>query len=210
MWHARVEEHRWWMLSLMGLLAIVFGIALILLPVHILALRIVEVIFRQAGRFSAGMTGLAAFLGILAVVAVDGLLNIFAPGIMMGSRASWIRGGAGVAVTIAAICSPDWTVVGAVQLIAVWAMLVGVLELVFARYVAKDATDRALFVVAAIASMAIGIGILEWVLIGAVVVSAVVGVAAMVRGSSLIVLGVKSRTQYKSGIQKHAVGSASA
>jgi hypothetical protein len=77
------------------------------------------------------------------------------------------------------------------RLIGVWAVLIGFLELVFAHDSAKD---RTLLLIAAIASIALGLGMMKWASAGAVVVSAVVGVAAAARGISLIVGGIHERT----------------
>jgi uncharacterized membrane protein HdeD (DUF308 family) len=54
--------------------------------------------------------------------------------------------------------------------------------------------DRAPRVIAGIVSIAIGVGVMRWVFAGAVVVSAVVGVAAAARGVSLIVSVIHERT----------------
>ena len=49
-------------------------------------------------------------------------------------------------------------------------------------------------IIAAIALIAIGIGMMRWVFAGAAVVTAVVGVAAAARGVSLILSGIYERT----------------
>ena len=72
-----------------------------------------------------------------------------------------------------------------------WAVLVGILELAFVRDSAKD---RALQIIAAVALILIGVGMMRWVFAGAVVVSAVVGVAAASRGVSLILSAIHERT----------------
>ena len=75
----------------------------------------------------------------------------------------------------------------AVNLIGLWAILIGVLELDLASHSAKD---RALLIIAAFASIAIGVVLMRWVFAGAVLVSAIVGIAAAARGVSLIVSGI--------------------
>jgi len=79
----------------------------------------------------------------------------------------------------------------AVNLIGLWAILIGVLELDSARHSAKD---RALLIIAAFASIAIGVGLMRWVFAGAVLVSAIVGIAAAARGVSLIVSGIHQQS----------------
>lgn len=180
----------WWKLILSGLLAFAFGIAAVLLPFNIMFRRILDVIFGGAKPLSGSMTAVAVMLALVALVAVDGLINLFGAGVM-DKGAARIRGIVGVAVALAAVFWPGLTAFVAVELIGLWAVLIGVLELVFARDSAKD---RALRLVAAIASIALGVGMMRWAFAGAVVVSAVVGVAAAARGISLIVSGIHERT----------------
>ena len=93
-------------------------------------------------------------------------------------------------MAIAAIFWPGMTAYVAVNLIGLWAILIGVLELDSARHSTKD---RALLIIAAFASIAIGVGLMRWVFAGAVLISAIVGVAAAARGVSLIVSGIHER-----------------
>lgn len=190
--HDSEEQRSWWKLVLLGLLAIAFGIAAVALPASILSARILDVIFRVAKPFSAGMTAVAAVVALVAVVAIDGLVNLLGAG-ATGKRASRIRGIVGIAVAIAAIFWPGQTIYVAVELIGAWAILVGVLELLFARYSSKGKKDRAMLIIAAIASIAIGVGLMKWVFVGAVLVSMAVGIAAAARGVSLIMLGISER-----------------
>jgi uncharacterized membrane protein HdeD (DUF308 family) len=48
---------------------------------------------------------------------------------------------------------------------------------------------------AAIASIVVGVGLMRWVFAGAIIISALVGIAAAARGFSLIVTGVSERTE---------------
>src|SRR5208337_795222 len=74
----RSEARRsWWKLVLSGLLAFAFGIAAVLLPANIMFGRILDVIFGQAKPLSGGMTAVAALLALVALVAVDGVINLF-------------------------------------------------------------------------------------------------------------------------------------
>jgi uncharacterized membrane protein HdeD (DUF308 family) len=173
-------------LVLSGLLAFAFGIAAVYFPANIMFRRIIDVIFGEAKPLSGGTTAVAALLALVALVAVDGLINLFGEGLIDKSVAR-IRGTAGIAVAIAAVFWPGITAFVAVELIGLWAVLVGILELAFVRDSAKD---RALQIIAAVALILIGVGMMRWVFAGAVVVSAVVGVAAAARGVSLILSGV--------------------
>jgi uncharacterized membrane protein HdeD (DUF308 family) len=185
-------QRSWWKPVLTGILAIAFGIAAVVLPAGIMSGRILDVIFGVAKPLSGSMTAVAALLALVALVAIDGLVHLFGTG-GMEKRASRIRGVAGIAVVIAAIFWPGRTVYVAVELIGLWAILVGLLELVFARYSGEGPKDRALLVIAAIASIVVGVGLMRWVFVGAVVISAVVGIAAAARGVSLMISGISQR-----------------
>ncbi len=208
MWYHDSEDQRsWWKFVLMGVLAIGFGIAALVLPAAILSFRVLDLIFGVAKPLSASMTAVAALFAVVAVVAIDGFVHLFGSDVM-GKRASTIRGAIGVAVAIAAIFWPDWTVFAAVQLIGLWAILIGVLELVFARDSGKNANQRALLIIAAIASIAIGVLVMAKVFVGVALVSALIALAAAARGISLIVLGISHRSRHEDGSKKQAVDAA--
>jgi uncharacterized membrane protein HdeD (DUF308 family) len=186
------QQQSWWELVLAGVLAIAFGIAAVALPSGVLSARILDLIFGVAKPFSGSMTAIAALLALVALVGIDGLLNLFGKSVT-GKRASAIRGVIGIAVAIVAIFWPERTVFVAVELIGVWAILVGILEILFARHSNEDAKNRALRIIAAIAAIAVGVGLMRWAFVGAIVVSALVGIAAAARGTSLIMIGVSHR-----------------
>lgn len=199
------EQRSWWKLVLSGLLAIAFGVAAIVLPVQILSARVLDLIFGLTKPFSASMSAVAALLALVALVAIDGLVNLFGTG-MAVKRASIIRGVVGVAVAIAAVFWPDQTVAAAVELIGLWAIVIGVLELLFARYSSKNTKERVLLIIAAIASIAIGIGVMKKVFVGAVLVSVLVGIAAAARGISLIIVGLSHRFHRHNESENQPVG----
>ena len=184
----------WWKLILTGLLAIAFGIAAMMLPARIMFVRILDVIFGDAKPLSGSMPAVAALLVLVALVAIDGLVNLFGTGVM-DKPAARLRGVIGIAAAIAAVLWPGGTAYVAVELIGLWAIVIGVLELFFARY-SGDARGRALPIVAGIASIVIGASVMMEPFAGAVLVSAVVGVAAAARGLSLIMRGISERSYH--------------
>ena len=204
MHHDSREEWSWWKLVLTGVLGIAFGIAAVALPAGILSARILDAIFGVAKPFSASMTAVAALLALVALVAIDGMMNLF--GAATDKRASRVRGVLGLVIAVTAICWPGRTIYVAVELIGLWAILVGVLELLVARYSGEGPKDRALFVIAAFASIVVGVGLMRWVFVGAIVISALVGIAAAARGISLIIIGVSERLHQPNGTGKQAMG----
>ncbi|HTT17477.1 MAG TPA: DUF308 domain-containing protein [Candidatus Sulfotelmatobacter sp.] len=204
MHHDSREEWSWWKLVLTGVLGIAFGIAAVALPAGVLSARILDAIFGVAKPFSASMTAVAALLALVALVAIDGMMNLF--GAATDKRASRVRGVLGLVIAVTAICWPGRTIYVAVELIGLWAILVGVLELLVARYSGEGPKDRALFVIAAFASIVVGVGLMRWVFVGAIVISALVGIAAAARGISLIIIGVSERLHQPDGTGKQAMG----
>lgn len=179
---------------------------MIVLPGRIMFVRILDVIFGEAKPMSGSMTAVAALLALVALVAVDGLVNLFGKGVM-DKRATRLRGVIGVVTAIAAVLWPERTAYVAVELIGLWAIAIGVLELSFSKYSGEGAKDRALLIVAAIASIVIGAGVMMRPFAGAVVVGAMVGIAAVSRGVSLIMSGISERSHQFDGtqpIKRHA------
>jgi uncharacterized membrane protein HdeD (DUF308 family) len=188
----------WWKQVLIGVVAIAFGICAIGFPAGIMFSRLLDVIFGVAKPLSGSMTAVAAMLALVALVAVDGLANLLGTGVM-DKRGARIRGVIGVGTVIAAIFWPGRTAYIAVELIGLWAITIGVLELLFARYSRESGKNRALLIVAAIASIAVGVGLMWWAFAGAVMISALVGIAAMARGVSLMMSGISLRLHQDDG-----------
>jgi uncharacterized membrane protein HdeD (DUF308 family) len=189
-------QQSWWKLVLTGLLTFTFGVAAVFLSADVMFRRILDVIFRQARPLSASLTGLAALIALLALLAIDGLLNLFGTDVggVGGKRITRLRGVAGITVAIVAIFWPGVTIFGGRG--SNW--IVGCpdrhsrthfCEGVWQRY----AKSRSIDLIAGIAVIVIGVAMMRWVFGGAVLVSAVVGVAAAARGVTLIVRGIRER-----------------
>src|SRR5215831_8276188 len=103
----------------------------------------------------------------------------------MDKRATKFRGVLGVAVADAALFWPGRTAYAAVELIGLRAVLVKVLELYFVSFSGESAKERALLIVAAIASIVIGVIMMRRAFTGAVRVSAMIGVVGEAPGMSL-------------------------
>jgi uncharacterized membrane protein HdeD (DUF308 family) len=188
------QQSSWWKRVLIGILAIAFGLCAVAFPAGIMVGRILDVTFGQAKRYSGSMTAVATLLALVALVAVDGLVHLFGTG-TKDKRTARLRGVAGVAVAIAAIVWPGQTAYIAVELIGLWAILVGVLEFFAARFLRETAKNRTLLVFAAIVAVLLGVGLMVWAFVGAVVISAMVGIAAVTRGISLMMSGFFERNQ---------------
>ena len=188
------DRRSWWRLVLGGLLAFAFGIAAVLLPAGIMFQRFLDVISGHSKPLSGGMSAVAALLVLGVLVAVDGLLHLFGAGVI-GKWSAGLRGVAGIAVAAAVVFWPAITVVVVVELIGAWTILVGLLELIAATKSGEDGKERVVLIIAGIASMVIGVAMMNWVYVGAVAASAVIGVAAAARGISLILSGIRERSK---------------
>lgn len=190
-----MSEHApqsWWKQILIAVGAIVFGICAIVFPARIMIGRLLDDIFGGAKPLSASMTAVATLLALVAMVAIDALVNLFGSGVMDKGRMR-IRGAIGAVALLTAIFWPGKTAYIAVELIGLWAIAVGVLELMYARYSHQDKKGRALIIAAGIASIALGVGIMAWAIVAAVAISVLVGLAAMARGVSLMMTGISDR-----------------
>lgn len=163
-----------------------------MLPGRIMFGRILDVIFGEAKPLSGSMTAVAIFLALIALVAIDGLINLVGP-TTKGKQGNRLRGALGIAVAAAAVLWPGKTAYGAVELIGVWAVLIGVLELSFGIDADGTRKDRTLMILAASAAIVVGVGVMLSPFAGALLVSAMVGVGAAARGISLIISGIAKR-----------------
>ncbi len=197
---------RWWMFVLTGALVLLFGIAAILLPARVVIFRILDVVLGQSRPFSGSMTAIAALLALVCLVAIDGLLHLFGAGVMEERRGSRIRGVVGIGVAVAVILWPGRTASVAIDLIGAWAVLIGILELIFMTSHGRSAKGRTVTILCSLASIAIGVCMMTWVLVGAVLVRTIDGAAAATRGILLIVAGIRERAEQAKAIETRRVG----
>jgi uncharacterized membrane protein HdeD (DUF308 family) len=164
----------WWVLTLRGVLAIIFGILAVTWPaITLLALAIlfgayalVNGLFAaigaaRAGADSRGLLVLEAILGILV-----GLLTLVWPGATL------------VAITI---------------LIGAWAVVTGIAQIVSAIRLRKEIKGELLYVLAGAVSVLFGLMVLIWPIRGALAVAWIIGIYAIVFGILLIALSLRVR-----------------
>jgi uncharacterized membrane protein HdeD (DUF308 family) len=156
---------------------------------------------------------LALIVGIIAVawpgVTVYALVILFAvyaflDAILQAARAfSGLRAGAvvgrlllalvDVVAGIVALVYPGPTAVTLVVIIAIWAILFGVLELFAAFGAGEAAGTRAWFVVAGLVSIAFGVVLAARPDAGAISLAIIYGIFSLMFGIAQIVLGVQAR-----------------
>jgi uncharacterized membrane protein HdeD (DUF308 family) len=170
------NEKHWWQIALRGFLALIFGILVLAWPG--VALAILAIIFG-------------------AYVFVDGIFTLVAAvNYKAGAgRRTWlfIRGIAGIVVGLITFFWPAITALALVIIIAAWALVTGVMELIFAFKANQDSAIRWMFAISGILSLILGALMLAQPIIGALVIVWVIGAYAVLAGILLIILGFRLR-----------------
>jgi uncharacterized membrane protein HdeD (DUF308 family) len=171
------NEKHWWQIALRGLIALIFGILVLAWPG--ISLFILAIIF---GAF----------------VFVDGIFTLVAAvNYKAGTgRRTWlfIRGIAGIIVGLITFFWPAITELALVMLIAAWALVTGVMELVFAFRANQNTAIRWMFAISGILSLILGFLLLARPIIGALVIIWIIGAYAVLAGILLIILGFRLRS----------------
>ena len=174
-------EKHWWQILVRGIIALIFGIVVLAWPTA--ALIIFAILF-----------GIFVFVdGIFTLVAA---INYKAG----GGRRVWlyVRAVAGIIVGLTIFLLPvvaiPLLILILVYLIAAWALVTGVMELVYAFQANQDTAIRWMFAISGILSIILGILMLIKPLIGALVIALVVGAYAVLAGILLIILSFRLRS----------------
>jgi uncharacterized membrane protein HdeD (DUF308 family) len=168
--------HNWWLLALRGLMAILFGVLAFVWP---------------------GITLLTLVWLFGAFALVNGILSL-----ALAAKApkgyprvgSLILGGLlGILAGLLAFVMPGITTLSLLILIAAWAMVTGILEIVAAIRLRKEMTNEWLLALAGIASLAFGVLLVLRPAAGALVLIWWIGAYALIFGILLCVLAFRLR-----------------
>jgi uncharacterized membrane protein HdeD (DUF308 family) len=172
-----LNEKHWWQIAVRGFIALIFGILVLAWPG--LALAILAIIFG-------------------AYVFVDGIFTLVAAvNYKAGAgRRTWlfIRGIAGIVVGLITFFWPAITALALVIIIAAWALVTGVMELIFAFKANQDSAIRWMFAISGVLSLILGALMLVQPLLGALVIVWIIGAYAVLAGILLIILGFRLRS----------------
>jgi uncharacterized membrane protein HdeD (DUF308 family) len=161
----------WWVLLIRGIIAVLFGIMAFALP---------------------GLTLLTLVLlyGIFALA--DGLTALFIGG---SSRAWWMLlvGLLGIGVGIFTFIYPGITAVALLYLIAAWAIVRGVFEVLTAIQLRKEISHEWTLIIGGILSILLGVVLILNPAAGALAMVWVIGAYALVIGVMMIVLAFRLR-----------------
>ncbi|MBI1880657.1 MAG: HdeD family acid-resistance protein [Chloroflexi bacterium] len=176
----------WWALVLRGVLAILFGLAAFVWP----GLTILTLTF---------VFGFYALLdGIFALVAAWS----------NRSRERWwvllLEGLLGIAAGVIAFMSPGVTALALLTVIAVWAILTGILEIMAAIRLRREIQNEWTLGLGGLASIIFGVLLLIWPGSGLVTISWIIGVYAIAFGIMMLMLGFRLRDLHKTIKQQTA------
>jgi uncharacterized membrane protein HdeD (DUF308 family) len=167
----------WWSLIIRGIAAILLGVVTFAWP---------------------GITLAALVLLYGAYALVDGVMAIIGAVRAVQSHERWgallIEGIAGIVAAAITVAWPGITALALVFVIAAWAIVTGVFELVAAVRLRKYVTGEWLLALGGIASIAFGVLIIIAPLAGALVIALWVGAYTLVFGVLMIALGFRLRS----------------
>jgi uncharacterized membrane protein HdeD (DUF308 family) len=179
---AEILGRNWWLLALRGLAAVIFGVLAFAWP---------------------GITLLSLIWLFGAFALVNGILSL-----VLATKApkgyprfgSLILGGLlGILAGLLTFVMPGITALGLLILIAAWALVTGILEIVAAIKLRKTITGEWMLILAGLASVAFGILLILQPAAGALVMVLWIGAYALVFGILLFVLAFKMRSLGKEG-----------
>jgi len=161
----------WWVLLIRGILAVLFAIMAFTMP----ELTLVTLVL---------LYGIYAF--------ADGLTALF---VGSSARAWWfvLLGILGVIVGICTFIFPGITAVALLYLIAAWAVVRGVFEIVTAIELRKEISNEWMLILGGILSILFGVALVANPAAGALAVIWIIGLYAFVFGLIMIVLAFRLR-----------------
>jgi uncharacterized membrane protein HdeD (DUF308 family) len=166
----------WWAIVVRGVIAILFGLAVFAFP-------------------GVSLLGLIVLFGIFSFV--SGFFALMSLRSRPGNEPTWmviLEGITGIAVGIIAFFWPGLTGVILLYLIAAWAIVSGIFEVMTAIRLRRQIDNEWLLGLAGVASVIFGILLLAWPAAGAFALLWVIGTYAIFFGVLLVALGIRLRS----------------
>ncbi len=171
----------WWALALRGLLAVLFGLGALIWP---------------------GITLFVLVLLFGAYALVDGIFSLVAAVRGGQSNERWwmlvLEGIAGIGAGLITFFWPGISALALLYLIAAWAVITGILEIAAAIRLRKEIEGEWLLALGGVASVIFGVLLFIWPGSGALAVTWMIGIYALIFGVMLITLGFRLRSWYNS------------
>jgi uncharacterized membrane protein HdeD (DUF308 family) len=163
-----------------------------------IALRgIVALLFGALTLFYPGLTVTILVLWFGAYALVDGIFMVIAAIAHRHGEPRWIAlllGGAfGIAVGVTTFYVPEFTIFALLAIVAAWAIVTGIMEIVAAIRLRKEIVGEWTFVVAGLLAVAFGVTLLARPGAGALALAVLIALYAIVSGALLVALGLRLR-----------------
>ena len=175
MFHLMTQN--WWAIALRGLVAVLFGIAAFIWP-------------------GITMWALVALFGAYALV--DGIFAVVEAFRRDVERERWwallFEGIAGIAIGVLTLIWPGLTAMGLLYLIAFWAILTGVFEVITAIRLRHEIRGEWMMALIGILSIALGFLLVAFPLAGALSVVWMIGAFVFATGALMIAFAFKLRS----------------
>ncbi|MCG5212712.1 HdeD family acid-resistance protein [Streptosporangium sp. KLBMP 9127] len=178
----------WWMILIRGICAIVFGLFALVWP---------------------GITVFALVIFFGAYAIVNGIFSLFgAFGGTPGESRWWlaIAGVLGIVAGIIALVWPGITALALLMLIAIWAVVIGIIEIIAGIRLRKEIQGEWMFILSGVLAVVFGVLLFVWPATGALAVTWLIGAMALVYGISLLVLAFRVRKLGGRTAGRHAPG----
>jgi uncharacterized membrane protein HdeD (DUF308 family) len=163
----------WWIVVARGALAVIFGVIVLARPF-------------------AAVTAVIMFIGLF--ILLDGVLSIVTA--VRGRPLRWglglFEGLLGLLIGVLALAVPGVTAVVLAVMIGAWAFVTGILELIAARILSRIGVG-AFLGIAGWLSVLLGLAVVFFPRAGVVVLSVILGLYALLYGTSLIAFGLRVR-----------------
>lgn len=179
-------SRKWWVLALRGLAGVLFGLAAFVWP-------------------GITLLALVTLFGVYALV--DGILALVTALTRDTGRRNWwallAEGLAGIAIGIVTFIWPGITAFGLLYLIAFWALVTGVFEIITAIRLRREIAGEWMMALAGVLSIAFALLLVIYPLAGAMSVLWIIGSYAIFFGVLMIVLAFRLRHLQDSGGHLH-------
>jgi uncharacterized membrane protein HdeD (DUF308 family) len=176
--------HNWWTFVLRGVFALLFGVIAFVWP----------------GLTILSLTFVFGFYALL-----DGIFALVAAWNNRSSDRWWVLLLEGLLGLAAGVISPGITALALLAVIAAWAILTGILEIVVAIRLRQEIENEVWLGLAGLASIIFGGLLVIWPGAGLVTISWLIGFYAIVFGISMLILGFRLQGMNKT-IGQHTAG----
>jgi uncharacterized membrane protein HdeD (DUF308 family) len=176
----------WWTVAFRGAIAIIYGLVALFWPE--ITLTALVLVFGAFVFISGVLLAIAAFK--------DGLNHTH----------SWLlllEGAIGIVIGVLAFLWPGITALVLLYLIAAWAIVTGVLEIIAAIQIRKEIENEWLLAIAGITSVLFGVLLVIWPVAGALAILWIIAAYAIIFGILLLILAFRLRTWGSNSISAH-------